>query len=320
MTDANLILGRLGPDCFLGGEMSLDLERARYAVDGGVAGPLGISVEEAAEGIVRVINATMIKGIRVVSVAKGYDPREFCMLAFGGAGPVHAGELAAELEIPRQLIPIAPGVTSALGLLMADMRHDYVRTVLSLAGESAPGDLERRYRQMEVDALRQMRREGLAGDSVSLVRLADLRYLGQGFELEVLVAGGGLEAAQIDEAVERFHSAHKRRYGYASTENPVEIVNLRLTALAKLPHPRLAPERLNGTTNPSGPLKGHREVYFGKGFVPTAVYDRQGLGPGDAVTGPAIVEQLDSTTVVWPDQTARVDPYRNLVLERSGQR
>jgi N-methylhydantoinase A len=211
-------------------------------------------------------------------------------------------------------------VTSALGLLMADMRHDYVRTVLSLAGESAPGDLERRYRQMEDDALRQMRREGLASDSVILVRLADLRYLGQGFELEVPVAEGSLEAAQIDETVDRFHAAHKRRYGYAGTENPVEIVNLRLTALAELPHPRLAPERLNGTTNPSGPLKGHRDVYFDGGFVPTAVYDRQELGSGDVVTGPAIIEQLDSTTVVWPDQTARVDPYRNLVLERSRQR
>ena len=317
VTDANLVLGRLNPASFLGGDMALDIEQGHQAASDRIAGPLGLSVEEAAEGIIRVVNATMIKGIRVVSVAKGYDPREFCIVAFGGAGPVHASELASELDIPRVLVPIAPGVTSALGLLMADMRHDYVRTVLRLAAESDARELGHRYAEMEAEALDQMEREGLPPDGVNLVRLADVRYLGQGFELEVPVTGGTLDAGRMAELVERFHQAHKRRYGYANSDNPVEIVNLRLTALAELPQPRLAAGQLNGATNPPGAQKEQRHVYFNKRFVPTAIYDRSRLNPGDVVEGPAVIEQLDSTTVVWPAQQARVDPYRNLILDRS---
>lgn len=317
VTDANLVLGRLNPSYFLGGRMVLDVERARQVVYDRVANPLGLSVEEAAEGIIRVVNATMIKGIRVVSVAKGYDPREFCLVAFGGAGPVHAAELAAELNIPRVLVPIAPGVTSALGLLMADTRYDYVRTVLCPESELIARKLGKRYAEMETEALFQMQGEGLKRDRVNFIRLADVRYRGQGYELEIPVASGKLAGPQVDEVVERFHQVHTRRYGYASPENPVEVVNLRLTALARLPQPRLDSLPLNGAANPPCALKGHRQTYFHKQFISTAVYDRSLLKPGDLISGPAIVEQLDSTTVVWPAQHARVDTYRNLILDRS---
>lgn len=317
VTDANLVLGRLNPSYFLGGRVLLDVERARQVVYDRVANPLGLRVEEAAEGIIQVVNATMIKGIRVVSVAKGYDPREFCLVAFGGAGPVHAAELAAELNIPRVLVPIAPGVTSALGLLMADTRYDYVRTVLCPGDELVASKLDRRYAEMEAEALSQMQGEGLRRDRVNFIRLADVRYRGQGYELEIPVASGRLGSPQVAEFVERFHQAHKRRYGYASPENPVEVVNLRLAALARLPQPRLDAGPLNGTVNPPCALKGHRRVYFHKRFISTAVYDRSLLNPGDIIAGPAIVEQLDSTTVVWPAQHGRVDTYRNLILDRS---
>ena len=317
VTDANLVLGRLNPDRFLGGDMVLDVEQARRSVSDRIATPLRLGLEEAAEGIIRVINATMIKGIRVVSVAKGYDPREFCIVAFGGAGPVHAAELAAELDIPRVLVPIAPGVTSALGLLMADMRHDYVRTVLSTVDRADPGDLDRRYVEMEAEALAQMKREGLPAQGVELLRLADARYLGQGFELEVPVAGGRLSPEAIAELAEGFHKAHAHRYGYANPENPVEIVNVRLTALARLPQPKLTAERTDGVTDPGQALDGYRQVYFNQEFLQTAVYDRSRLRPGDEITGPAVLEQLDSTTVVWPGQRARVDAYRNAILDRS---
>ena len=192
MTDANLVLGRLSAASLLGGDMRLDADLAARAVEERVARPLGLGLEEAAEGVIRVVNAAMLKGIRVVSVAKGYDPREFCVAAFGGAGPLHASELARELDIPRVLVPIAPGVTSALGLLMADMRHDYVRTVLRLASESPPEELTGRFADMEEEALAQMEREGISAGGVTLLRLADARYLGQGFELEVPVDGGRL--------------------------------------------------------------------------------------------------------------------------------
>jgi N-methylhydantoinase A len=316
VTDANLVLGRLSPRGFLGGRLALDVDLARDAVRTGVAGPLGLGVEEAAEGIVRVINAGMIKGIRVVSVAKGYDPRDFALIAFGGAGPLHAAELAAELDIPRVMVPIAPGVTSALGLLMADLRHDYVRTTLSRREQVDAARLSSLYAEMEAEALDQMRREGVAGDGVSLVRLADIRYVGQGFELEVPVAGGSLTDAQVDEAFERFHDAHRRSFGYASPQNPTELVNLRLTALAGLTRPTLEAASVDGATEPEGALRGRRPVYFAGRPAPTSVYDRSLLRPGDAFTGPAIVEQLDSTTVVWPGQPARVDAYGNLMLER----
>ena len=318
VTDANLVLGRLVPDRFLGGSLTLELDRAREAVCEQIANPLGLGVEEAAEGIIRVINATMIKGIRVVSVARGYDPREFCMVAFGGAGPVQAAELAAELDIPRVLVPIAPGVTSALGLLMADMRHDYVRTVLSQDIEHDPDELGRRYAEMEAEALLQMDREGLPEQRVNLVRLADVRYLGQGFELEVPLAGGRLGASQVAEMVESFHRAHRARYGYDDPEHPVEIVNLRLLAVAKLPSPHLPEAPLNGTVNPAVALERRLEVYFNGQFLSAASFNREKLNPGDTVEGPVVIQQLDSTTLVLPGQRASVDSYRNLILDRSG--
>ena len=317
VTDANLVLGRLSATSFLGGEMAVEVELARQAISERIGRPLGMKLEEAAEGIIKVVNAAMIKGIRTVSVAKGYDPREFCVVAFGGAGPVHASELARELDIPRVLIPIAPGVTSALGLLMADMRHDYVRTVLRLAEESAPAELGARYAEMEVEALAQMDHEGIGRDAVSLLRLANARYLGQGFELEVPVDGGKVGSTQVAELVERFHETHKHRYGYESHDNPVEIVNLRVVVLGTLPKPQLAAASVDRRADPSAAAIGAREVYFDGRLVSTATYERGKLTPGDVISGPAIVEQLDTTVVVWPEQRARVDAYRNLVLDWS---
>ncbi len=316
VTDANLVLGRLNPERFLGGKMTLQSELAWEAVRKQIAEPLGLSVEAAAEGIIRVVNAGMIKGIRVVSVGKGYDPRDFCLVAFGGAGPLHAAELAAELEIPRVLVPVAPGVTSALGLLMADLRHDYVRTALARGDEVNAKQLGALFTDMEHEAMTRMAGEGVDGSSVVLVRLAELRYQGQGYELEVPVANGAVTPAAIEGIIRRFHESHESRYGYASPENPVEVVNLRVTATSELPRPALEAAVLDGTVDPPGALDGERQVYFDGVYVATAVYDRSKLSPGDIVKGPAIVEQPDSTLAVWPSQTARVDAYANLVLER----
>jgi len=317
VTDANLILGRLSATAFLGGEMNLDVERARAAVHDRIAVPLGLDLNEAAEGMIRVVNATMVKGIRVVSVAKGYDPREFCMVAFGGAGPAHASELARELDIPNVLVPIAPGVTSALGLLMTDMRHDYVRTVLRLAEESAHKELGRQYMEMESEALQQMSREAISKKQVTLLRVADARYLGQGFELEVPVRGGNLESQHITSLVEQFHEAHRKRYGYGNPDNPVEIVNLRIAAIVSLPRPQFRAASTNPVPATSVKL-GSREVYFDGQPVSTDIYNRSLLHSGHVIQGPAIIEQLDTTTVVWPNQTARVDAYANLMLSRNG--
>ncbi len=316
VTDANLALGRLNPASFLGGRLRLDAGLARDAIRRRIADPLGMSVEEAAEGIVRVVNAGMIKGIRVVSVAKGYDPREFCLVAFGGAGPVHASELARELDIPRVLAPIAPGVTSALGLLMADLREDLARTILRPSDALEPAELNERFAEMEAEAAATMEREGVAPGGVAWIRVADVRYLGQGFELQAPVGAGALDGGDVAEMYERFHMAHTQLYGYAQRDSRMEVVNLRLTALANMPRPRLDAAPLNGSRNPDGARVNARPVYFHNEPVSAGVYDRARLAPGDVVEGPAVIEQLDSTTLVWPGQTASVDSYRNLLLER----
>ena len=314
VTDANLVLGRLGATSLLGGTMTLDVELARQVISGRIAEPLGLTVEEAAEGIVQVVNASMVKGIRVVSVSKGYDPREFCLVAFGGAGPLHASELADEMDIPSVLVPVAPGVTSALGLLMADLRHDFAQTVLKPGSELSATEITNWYEQLETQAMEQMSREGIASGDVSLVRTADARYVGQGYELEVQSASGKLDQGEIDEIMERFHEAHIRNYGYASRDNAVEVVNLRVTALASMPRPDLAHDSQDAGGDPSRAIIGQRDVYFRNEPKETSIYDRSGLRPGDVIKGPAIVEQLDSTTVVWENQTASVDNYLNLLV------
>ncbi len=315
VTDANLVLGRLNPDRFLGGRMSLDPDLARRAIFDRLASPLGLGLEEAAEGIVRVVNASMIKGIRVVSVARGYDPRDFCLMAFGGAGPLHAAELADELSIPAVLVPIAPGVTSALGLLLAELRHDYVRTVLRRGDEIPPAEMGAAFAAMEAEALDRMRREGVEPGDAALLRTADMRYLGQGYELDVVMAAGDIDEAELAAAYERFHEAHVRTYGYANRHDPIELVNLRVTATSGTARPELPASPVDGRPNPPAALDATRQVFFRDGFVPTAVYDRALLRPGDTMDGPAVIEQLDSTTLVWPGGSARVDEFGNLLLE-----
>ena len=314
VTDANLVLGRLGASSLLGGTMTLDVDLARQVIAERIADPLGLTVEEAAEGIVQVVNASMVKGIRVVSVSKGYDPREFSLVAFGGAGPLHASELADEMDIPSVLVPVAPGVTSALGLLMADLRHDFAQTVLKPGSELSSTEITNWYEQLESQAMEQMSREGVPSEDVSLVRAADARYVGQGYELEVIAASGKLDQGDVEDIMERFHEAHIRNYGYASRDNPVEVVNLRVTALASMPRPDLAHDSQDSGGDPSRAVIGQRDVYFKNDRKPTNVYDRSALLPGDVITGPAIVEQLDSTTVVWENQTAEVDRFLNLLV------
>ena len=264
----------------------------------------------------QVVNASMVKGIRVVSVSKGYDPREFCLVAFGGAGPLHVSELAEEMDIPRVLVPVAPGVTSALGLLTADLRHDFARTVLRPGADISPRELSAWFEGMEHQALEQMAREGVEAKRVTLARTVDARYVGQGYELQVAAASGEFSQRDVDEITVRFHEAHERSYGYAIRDNAVEVVNVRVTAVAAMPRPDLARDTRAGDGDAARAVTGTRRVYFRGEAVETAVYDRGRLGPGDTFGGPAIVEQLDSTTVVWPGQWAAVDGALNMVLTR----
>ena len=197
---------------------------------------------------------------------------------------------------------------------MADLRHDFAQTVLKPGSEVSATEITNWYEQLEAQAMEQMSREGIRAEDVSLVRTADARYVGQGYELEVPAASGKLEQKDVEEIMERFHEAHIRNYGYASRDNPVEVVNLRVTALASMPRPDLAHDSQDAGGDPSRAIIGQRNVYFRNETKETSIYDRSLLRPGDVIEGPAIVEQLDSTTVVWENQTATVDNYLNLLV------
>jgi N-methylhydantoinase A len=297
VTDANLILGRLDPEFFLGGCVPLDEERARKYVSQ-ARGKLA-SAEEFATGIVRLAEAAMEKAIRVISVERGHDPRDFTLVSFGGAGGLHACALARALRIPRVLVPRFPGALSALGILLSDMVRDFSRTIM-LAPDSP--QIERHFRELEQRGRKEMRREHL--DAIPQ-RSLDMRYVGQGYELSI-PSGPCL--------VERFHQIHRERYGYADEKRNVEVVNVRVRMIAKtekVPLPRRKPRRGNGR---QAVVRTRRVLFDARSFS-AAVYDRRQLRPGDAFGGPAIVAEYSATTALPPGCRARVDEWENILVE-----
>ncbi len=319
VTDANLVLGRLTPAGLLGGSMALHPELAREAIEREVARPLGLSLERAAEGMLRIVNANMLKGIRVVSVERGYDPRQFTVIAFGGGGPLHASDLARELGAPAVLIPPAPGITSAIGLLMADFRHDYARThMLALDFRSLEdfGSLERlnaAYAALESQATAQLLEEGVPAEDIALTRSVEMRYRGQGHNLETPAPAGRLDLAALQAINASFHQLHQATYGYSRPTEATEFVNLRLAGVGRLPKPQARPAELVGAGLRPAPRE-ERPVFLDGEWRTTQVYERSRLLPGHAWRGPAIVEQLDSTTLILPGEQARVDALGNIIV------
>lgn len=312
VTDANLVLGRLNPDYYVGGEMSLDMDLAKRAVEK-IAEPLGYSLEEAAEGILKVVNANMIRGIRRVSVERGHDPRNFSLFCFGGGGPLHGAELARELNMPKLLIPISPGVNSAVGLLKADFRYDYSRTFLTVFSKVDLDAIDTCYKEMEAVALDQMISEKIDRERIVFLRSADIRYYGQGYEVEVPMAGGSITASQLEELKAGFNNKHKQLYGYDLPQDEMEIVYLRLAAVGQVAKPEFYKAPV-ADEDASAAHKGTRKVYIEGKYEETALYDRDLLKPNNIIQGPAIVEQFDSTTLIKSGQSARVDEYLNLVV------
>lgn len=317
VTDANLVLGRLAPDRFLGGEMPLDREAAFVAIRDEIAIPLGLDPIRAAYGIVRIANANMERALRVSSAERGYDPRAFTLVAFGGAGPVHAAALAEAVGFPWVLVPEAPGVFSALGLLVADIRHDFVQSYVVRADQVSPATLGALYGELEMAGSDALRDDGVEPERWVLQRTADLRYVGQAYEVSVSVPPGPPDAATVAEVVRRFHAEHHRLYAHSALRDPVEFVSLRLAAVGPviLPTTRERPP-VRAEAHP----RGRRPVYFEEtdGFVECPIYERVTLEPGMQLTGPAIVEQMDSTTVMHPGQVATVDGWGNLLIAIGG--
>jgi N-methylhydantoinase A len=321
VTDAHLVLGRI-PPALLGGEQRLDVGAARAAIEARVARPLGLAVDEAAAGIVEIIDNSMARGIRTVSVGRGHDPRRFALVAFGGAGPLHACRLAELLDIPRVVIPPYPGVLSTWGLLDTDIRATFVRTVGPAARRAAPGGhdvsaLEGMWTDLQQQAQAWLDGEQVPRDRWRFERAADLRYEHQSFELTCAAGEGPLTGARLEALLATFHAEHRRLYTYDLPGAPVELVNVRVTAIGLLPRRATSTADANGT-DPRGALLGRRSVHFrGPGFTDTPCYARVRLAPGISFTGPAVVDQGDATTLVAPGIRARVDHAQNIILESS---
>jgi N-methylhydantoinase A/oxoprolinase/acetone carboxylase beta subunit len=306
VTDASVVLGYLNPAFFAGGTVGLDPEAARAAVLG-LANRLGLSVTEAAAGIHKVVNSKMADEVRLVSIRRGYDPRQFALVPLGGAGPVHGGRLAAELGIPTVLVPPVPGVLSALGLLVANVEHDHAETVALRVDDATPAQLEEIFGRLTEQVEAKMSFDGVPADEVKTTRTADVRYVGQSYTLEVPVSEPADETT-AGEVARSFHVAHERVYGYATPQAVTELVNLRVVQSWGLPHPELAAAAAPSAYQPPD----SRPVFFDEtgDYVETPIYRREHVGVGDEIVGPAIIEQTDTTFVVYPGQCA--------VLHQSG--
>lgn len=310
ITDANLLLGRLNPDNLLDGAMDIHPDLADEAYKR-LGGELGISAEEAAISVVRIANSMMSKILRIVSVERGYDPRDFALVAFGGAGPMHVCALAEELEIDSIVVPPNPGMFSALGLLTADLFHDYSRPILTDAKQVEADRVEKHFRDMMNEGMGTLDSEDVPRTHQRYQRTLDMRYRGQGFELNIATESP-FSKESITKAVEDFHAKHTEVYGYAEKDEPVEVVNAKLRVIRLLESPMLKERSLSGVAMP----RETRRVYFetDNSWHKTGVFDRSSLGT--EANGPAIIEQYDSTTVIYPDWSFKPDARGNLILRR----
>jgi len=316
VTDAGLLLGFLNPEFFAGGDFRLRPDLAEAAV-ARVGRAIGKTVRETAEGILRIINTRMADAIRLVSVQRGLDPRQFALVAFGGAGPVHAGALARELGIATIIVPEAPGVLSAFGLLVASVEYDHARTFRARIGAVDFDRANATLRELGALGRDKLRLDRLPLDRVAVHAFADMRYVGQSYELEVPLPPA-LAAATLGSVVDGFHDLHQRVYGHASPGEPVEFVNLRVVSSVAFPPPRLPTVHRHGQIEDAR-LTTRSVVFSGRPEpIPTPVYRRQQLPTGVPIVGPAIVEQADTTTVIDPGQTAVLDEAQNLVLTLGG--
>jgi N-methylhydantoinase A len=306
VTDAHIALGTLDPSHFLGGRMELDVAAARRAVVGSVARPLGLGLDEAAAAVLRIADATMVRALRVISVARGHDPRRFALVAFGGAGPMHACAIAEELGMRRVIVPPYPGVASALGLLASDVRYDLRRTWITPTTRVGRAELERRLRALESEARELLASAGFADGQARIGFQLDMRYRGQAYELTV-----PLRSSELAGAERAFHAAHRRAYGYGSPVEETEIVTLRATAVGRVRRPGRDASRAAGATS-----ERRRSVSRTVGGRRFRVHAREELGPGACVEGPAIVEQEDSTVLVPRGWRLTAEGGGSVILER----
>jgi N-methylhydantoinase A len=313
ITDCNLVLGYLSADNFLGGRMLLDVARARRAIEDVVARPLAMSVEDAAEGIVRIINVKMGQAIKAISTMRGHDLREFKLLAFGGAGPLHASRMARDLGLAGVIVPPHPGVYSAIGLLTADVKHDYVQSRMSPITKLSVDMIEATFQHLERQAIQDLQYDGFSEAQISLERAIDMRYAGEGHELTVASPAPALRAGGIMGVRRNFDALHKAMFGHMAWDEPVEVVSYRVRGTGSVSAPRIPKFTPTGGALADA-LRTHRQVRFDGRSVVCPVYQREHLDVGVTLAGPAILDQFDCTTVVCPDQIATVDAWKNIII------
>jgi N-methylhydantoinase A len=312
VSDADVVLGYLDREALLGGDLPIDAAAAEAAIARDVAGPLGLGVEEAAAKIVEIVNANMAEALRIVSVERGHDPRDFALIAFGGAGPVHAACLADELGMPEVVVPPAPGAFSALGLVATDLKRDYSRTFYADLGAVEPERIAAALEVMAAEGEAMLEAARVPAERRAMLRSADVRYRRQAYELTVPFPDGPVTRASLDALAVAFHDKHRQTYGHANPSEPVQLVNLRLTALGRLPRLELKQHAVT-----SRPVRERRIWFAETGFAACPVYWREGMSAGASLSGPAIVEAVDATIVIPPGWAAAVDPRGYIRMRRS---
>jgi N-methylhydantoinase A len=313
VTDANVVLGYLDPASPLAGDLLVDRAAARAAIARDVAQPLGVTVEEGAAKIIEIVNANMCEALRIVSIERGLDPRDFSLVAFGGAGPLHAVALAEELAIPKVIIPPAPGAFSALGLVASDVKRDYARTLYADLGSIATAQVAEVVARMEADGDAMLAKAGVPSDAREMQRFADLRYPRQAYELTVPFDGGAVTRASLDRLMAAFHQRHEQTYGHANPKEPVQMVNLRVTAIGHLPTIPIRQE-----SRPARRDARQRPAWFPQtGTVATAIHRREELAAGAKIAGPCIIDALDCTAVIPPGWLGAVDASGYIHVQRS---
>ncbi|MGE5572612.1 MAG: hydantoinase/oxoprolinase family protein [Bacteroidota bacterium] len=319
VTDANIVLGRINPERILGGRMEIHRDLAEQALKRGICDKTGMDLFSAAKGIIAVVNSNMVRAIRIVSVERGYDVREFALVAFGGAGPLHACEIAQELGIRTIVIPPSPGTLSSLGLVVADAKYDYVKTAILDACESNLDKIQNIFDELEALGRDFLQSEHIEADAQRFMRRIEARYKMQNYELSIPVQSGAFDAVALSQAIGSFHAEHEKNYGYHNETQPIQFVNFHLTAIGEREKPEL-----HGQTKICAAVKpvAFRPAYFSEdtGYISCPIYSKDTLSPNVQICGPAIIEQMDTTIVIMPRWIARLDRTGTLCMDYGERR
>lgn len=310
-TDANLVTGHIRPEIF---EENLDnaMEKTMAAIEEQIAKPLGLTVMQAAEGILDVINSNMLRAIKLISVQKGYDPRDFTLVCYGGGGGMHAGKIAEELEMEKIIVPYSPGTFSAMGLVLSDIKSDCVHTRLLTPEQMNPDVLNSIFEKLDAQGMASLEEQDVPPEDRLLVRTCDMRYFGQAFEISVPLPTGKIDEQGIAELVDRFHELHRQMYGHCMKEDPIEFVNYRVSAIGSFVKPDVV-SSASAAVREKGKQMYGTAVFGGKEYT-VPIYERDTLDVGEVIQGPAIIGEMGATVVVYPGHTAEVDAMRNIIM------